>query len=88
MFYSKKKKKSLWTPIVWEQTIQYIVFKLLEMEKVKTNKQKKHLSSLDESFSDKTDPGGDFMAMLSTSVKNVIEMLTEPSLWWVWKVQL
>lgn len=50
------------------------------MEKVKTNKQKKHLSSLDESFSDKTDPGGDFMAMLSTSVKNVIEMLTEPSL--------
>ena len=39
MFYSKK-KKSLWTPIVWEQTIQYIVFKLLEMEKVKTNNQK------------------------------------------------
>ena len=87
MFYSQKKKKSsLWTPIVWEQTIQYIIFKLLE--KVKTNKQKKHFSSLDESFSDKTDPGGDFMAMLSTSVKNVIEMLTEPSLWWVWKVQL
>lgn len=29
-----------------------------------TNKQKKHLSSLNESFSDRTDPGGDFMAML------------------------
>lgn len=64
MFYSKKKKKGVYELQLYENR-QFSIFFLNCWKRLKqTNKQKKHLSSLNESFSDRTDPGGDFMAML------------------------